>query len=313
MNREMNEAELEHAEEKCSVFLRVLGTDGRYPDYSVRSENHLLVCDGSIAWSAVREAIPADLATESEINWLWPEEIRLYAAVSLVESDPSQRGRFLIHPWTVAAEVEIDAPFASPAFVIAAMKHAHELAEQARSENRRRYYIPQRACEPETCNLGDEQAVIELINAIDVRDELIIRGLSRLLAANHLISYAVFFEESAVTAYIALEAALECLRQDLENTTDSSASIKDVFQWIRETFPTGESFADVLEADYDNRITMVHPSSRFGEYWAPPVHADEAYELIDSLVHLYRYILLGEVWDPFGQLSDSEGSENFSS
>ncbi|HEX6036524.1 hypothetical protein [Longimicrobium sp.] len=210
----------------------------------------------------------------------------------------------------MAVEIEIDAPFASPAFVLAATKHAHALAERARSEDRGRFYIPQRASEPETCDLGDEQAVLELIKAVDVRDELIIRGLSRLIAANHLVSYAVFFEESAVTGYISLEAALECLRQDLENTTGSSASLKDVFQIIRETFPTGESFAEVLQTDYENRIMMIHPNSRFGEYWAPPVHADEAYELLDSLVHLYRYILLGEVWDPFGDFVNPESAEN---
>jgi hypothetical protein len=228
--------------------------------------------------------------------WLWPEEIRLFAAVSLVEPYPELYGRFSIHPLTDARMVEVAGEFGTASFIAALAERAGSIAAEERTRDSS--YLPERAAAPTRLEIGSQARIHELIEAIEIQDELMLRGLSRFLASNHLISYRAFLEESAVVGYIALEAALEYIRGWLKETTSAPAKFKDVFSHIRLTFPTGEPFAGVLETDYEARVLMIHPASRFGEYWAPPVHAEECFELIYSLVHLYRYILLGEVWDP---------------
>ena len=94
------------------------------------------------------------------------------------------------------------------------------------------------------------------------------------------------------------DQSLEFIRLHLEYETGKAASFKDVFDHIRERFPTGDPLAEYLEELYDTRIIVVHPGSRFGEYWAPPMAADDCYEAMDIAIYLYRYILLDEVWAP---------------
>lgn len=55
----------------------------------------------------------------------------------------------------------------------------------------------------------------------------------------------------------------------------------------------------MLRSDWEARVMLVHPSNDFGGYWCPPVHADDCYESVDTLTHLYRYLLLDEAWDPW--------------
>ncbi len=279
------------------IILRVLGNAGGYPSRNFISDDHILFVREDIVWSAVRQP-PSSYLEDMELAWLWPEEIRLYAAVTLLEPHPELYGRYFVQPWTTGANVgseEWANGFGSEVFLREATNRALEFAASARIS---KFFLPQRDQPYELYERGEFEEITELISAIDPDDELLLRGLSKLLSANHLIRYREFIEEAGLMAYISMEAALEFIRQYLELETGLQKSFKDVFEHIRVTFPTGEPFAGVLEMDYENRIIMVHPANRFGEYWTPPVYAGECFEAMYSIIHLYRYVLLGEIWDP---------------
>ena len=62
-----------------------------------------------------------------------------------------------------------------------------------------------------------------------------------------------------------------------------SQQVNPLVSWLREL--------------YDLRTIAIHPSSKFGEYWTPPMDADHCLEAIDWLIPIYRHILLQEIPD----------------
>lgn len=275
------------------VILRLLGNRGFYPKYPIETSNHLFFANEEVAFSVVRQ--PWDIEVP-EVALLMPEEIRLYAALTLSEAFPFEKGRFRIHPWSPG--ITVNEPGGSKEFSTSAFVDLANSEMARQCEAGERDYLINSGRPFETGDLGSREVVCDLIDKIPMVDELIIRGLSRLLSANHLITFAGFLEEAAVIGHISLEAALEYIRQTLSRFAGKELSFSDVFDHIEETFPTGEAFAGVLRQDYEARILLIHASSRFGEFWSPPVMAGECYELMHSLIHLYRYIILGEIWEP---------------
>ncbi len=116
--------------------------------------------------------------------------------------------------------------------------------------------------------------------------------------ATELSRHYQFLEESALSALISREAALELLRRKLSAATGTRWKYDDVLAHIARTFPTGEPFVDVLRTDWDVRVMMAHPVSEHGEHWSPPVEADECFDALHTLTYLYRYLLFDEIWEP---------------
>ena len=84
------------------LAVRILGTDGNYPRFSLRSATHRYEASDGLVWTAVvQQPLPEDWET-SENPTLIPEEIRLHASLTFSEGDP----------W--------HAPILQPAFVRAA-------------------------------------------------------------------------------------------------------------------------------------------------------------------------------------------------
>ena len=96
-----------------------------------------------------------------------------------------------------------------------------------------------------------------------------------------------------MAAHVSLAAALEMIRQHIESERGKDVAYDDVYGYVEDAFPGG-ALVDFLRDTYDLRTMLVHPSSRFGEYWAPPMQADDVFEIIEWLVPLYRHILTGE-------------------
>ena len=281
------------------ILLRILGNRGRYPEFEIATSRHLLVADSSIAWSAVRHDTPDDMYRDAEIAWLWPEEIRLYAAVSLVEPHPRSSGRYQLQPcchavrqqhlsWPVGHQVPKETKDQL-------WSQARELAKKARSHS---YAMPFTDEPYERLTLGSPGAVRALIDAIDPTDPLLLRGLQKFLTANHLIALPPFLEEAGFAAFVSREAALLLLRRMVQERDGRRISMEQALNQIRNEFPTGVPFVEVLESDHEARNMIAHPANEFGVFWTPPVHAEECYDSIYSAVYLYRYLLLGEVWEP---------------
>jgi hypothetical protein len=142
---------------------------------------------------------------------------------------------------------------------------------------------------------GCIEEVARRVAAIDISDPLLIRGLSKFLAANHLLRYAATFEEGGTAGMIALEAALELMRRQVSQQLGRIASYGEVFDDIEQTSVDGWELVHGLREVYDARILLVHPNSRFGPYWTPPLQADDCYGTVNMGTYMYRRILLGEL------------------
>lgn len=275
------------------VFVRLLSPVGTYPSYRIATPDHCLVASEELAWSAVRQWSEDEHCRRGEIARYWPEEIRFYAALSLVEPHPRTYGRFSIRPvgWTKELEgIPEGQPLTSDDLQSRASDLARELAD---SSSTWRFGFGRAAQEYSLRDKYSPEEIVRIMACIPPSDPLLLRGLSKFLIAGEL--FPSYLEEAGLAAFISLEAALEYIRQWLD---PDHASFDDVFDHIREVFPTGDPFATELELAHDARTVIVHPSSRFGEFWTPPVHREECLEMLHYLVYLYRYILLEEVWEP---------------
>lgn len=276
-----------------TVLLRLLSKSGRYPADDLVSSSHLLYASAPIPWSAVSQRVRPGRGEYSEIEVFSPEEVQLFGALALALANPFDDGQIGAEPLTGSVQVEVPVDrldLRSPEVRKLLSDQASELAiEESEQDLQARYPTYERTQHV----LAD--ATLQLIRVINVRDRLLIRGLSKFLSARALSRRLWFLEEAGIAAFISLEAALSIIRQHLEFTRAAPASFQEAYQYIRSTFPTGEALVDWLLELYDLRTIAMHPSSRFGEYWSPPMDADHCFELIQWLVPIYRHILLSEL------------------
>lgn len=254
---------------------------------------------GRVPWAAVHDSEIPDDVFVGEISWFTPDEIRFFGAVSLAEPHPRSRGRIRIasrgRPATVTIP-DADGEVSLTSLLERAKEVLPDLAGPTPDSR-----VPQTLSSKGRHSAIDRDyslATEDLVRAMDTRDSLLHRGLYKFLMATELMAHPQFLEESAIAAFISREAALELLRRKLQSSSGGRPKKDDILAHIRDAFPTGDAFVGVLETDWEARVAMVHPSSRVGETWSPPVFAEECYDALHSLTYLYRFLLLDEVWEP---------------
>lgn len=279
------------------VAVRVLGRDGQYPHFDILTRTHLYVATERLVWTAVvQPGLPADWEI-GECTPLVPEEVRLLAAISLCEANPWDHGMPIVTHGGIkhldGEEIDFDLRDSQTRSRVegAVAEIGPGPARYERPGNRDATFCVRD-------DLGTYDDAMELLANIDARDQLILAGLARLLGANRLLRFANEPEEAAIAMFISTGAALEYIRHYLAGDQDpNSVPFTRVSDYLRTTFPEGDAIAEYFELRYEERIIAVHPSSRFGEFWAPPLMMSDIYHLRKSLIGLYRHILLGEVPD----------------
>lgn len=215
-----------------------------------------------------------------------PEEIPLLGAAQLVIPSPWEHGYFWLDPGPFeVVEVSPSFDLKSDAAEAQMIPKASELASLAGDS-----WSPDRGWYEQE-DLGSNADWCDLLEAIQIEDQLMLRGLSKLQTARQLIHLG-FVEEAGVAAFVSLEAALEIIRQSLEQEENEKRTLSDVLSYIEEAFGHGPTLRPFLEDLNELRVIAVHPSSRFGEYWTPPMEVDDVYDLMPELVSLYRHVLL---------------------
>ena len=144
--------------------------------------------------------------------------------------------------------------------------------------------------------IGRLEDAMALIAEIDAEDQLLLAGLARFLEAGGLLQ-AHETEAAATSLFISMSAALDFIRKFLGASTGSEGTVPfdAVHSYFRRTFPHGDEVVEYFEARWEARIIAVHPASRYGEFWAPPLMVDDVYWLRKMMITLYRHIVLGEV------------------
>ncbi len=272
---------------KPFVALRLLGPHGHYPDFDFRSPSHLFVAEHDFVWSAV---LQPPLPTEWELGEtvvLVPEEVRLFAAITLCEADPWNNGMPVITHWNQShltvdqSEVDLSAsePFGRIRTAVAALRPA---SGDSNSEASHGYNIS---------HIGSIDDAAQLLANIDSNDQLLLAGLARLLGANRLLTVAHEPEEAAIALFISMGAALEFIRLSLGEDVPFAA----VSEYFRQRFSYGDDLVEYFEARNEERVMAIHPANRFGKFWAPPLMMSDVFRLRKTIMQLYRHILLGEI------------------
>jgi hypothetical protein len=274
------------------ILLRLLSKRGRFPKDDIFGSSHALCSSARIPWSAVSQRVVPTGEEFSEIAVFSPEEVQLYGALALALPDPHINGQIGVEPLSHSVTIEVATPrldLRSKAVRRLLLSEASQFAETFHE-----YRVDKLYADYERTDYELAEPTLELVRTINIRDRLLIRGLSKFLTARALSHEFWFLEEAGLAAFISLEAALSIIRQHLELQYARPASFHEAYEYIRATFPTGSFLADWLLELYDLRIIAMHPSSRFGEFWSPPMDADHCLEAIQWLVPIYRHILLGE-------------------
>jgi hypothetical protein len=281
--------------------VRVLYSDGDYPPAPLVVAPFGVLAADDVAWSAVLSTGGLGYSATSsrlgapigEISWLTPQEIRFLSAATLAEAHPRTNGRIRIYTRTWPEPLELEEPV-TPDRLVAASRAlaANTLARMGGHD------LPIGHDLVQPLDRDYTAVVRRLLDRMDSTDALLHRGLYKLLMATELRRHLQFLEESALSALISREAALELLRRKFSAAAGTRWKLDDVLAHIGTTFPTGEPFVEVLRSDWDTRVMIAHPVSEHGEHWSPPVEAEECFEALHTLTYLYRYLLLDEVWAP---------------
>jgi hypothetical protein len=276
---------------KPFVALRLLGRHGHYPDFDFRSPSHVFVAEDDLVWSAVLQPPLPQEWELGETVVLVPEEVRLFAAITLSESDPWNNGMPVITHWNQShlavdgSEVDLSTPehFDRVRAAIAALGPA---SADSGPESTHGYRIS---------DVGSIDDAAQLLANIDSNDQLLLAGLARLLGANRLLAVANEPEEAAIALFISMGAALEFIRLSLIKEDGEDVPFAKVSEYFRETFSYGEDLVEYFEARNEERVIAIHPANRFGEFWAPPLMMSDVYHLRKTIMQIYRHILLGEI------------------
>jgi len=193
------------------IVVRLLGIDGSYPSFDIRTSTHLYLPSPKLTWMAVVQPEFPDDWESGEINWLTPEEIRLMSALSLCERNPWDigypvigRGAGSYLPLDEATNLSSDA----------AIARLQETSSQLTDEAHARSNIRRGSADApyEVRDIGSVDDATAILNGIDSNDQLLIAGLARFLGGSRLLFALDEPEEAAVSFYVSMGAALEFIR-----------------------------------------------------------------------------------------------------
>jgi hypothetical protein len=280
------------------VYLRIMSPLGRYPDRRLSVGGGRLLHKDDLVVSAIQvqpewaHGVEEDFYSEIEVLAL--EEVRFLASISLA----LHPDHGMVYTYPLASELEVDRDLEDEeALLDLAENHALEMAR-----NRfwsRSAVMPPLAGGPtyEWCSERfDEARLAELVGKISLRDHLLIRGLGALLRAQMLAQHHEFGEAAPTMLYIALEAAFQLVLRILRNQGLQNPSAHDAGAFVDQAFNPGTNNGRFFAGYYDDRIKVMHPSSRFGVFAIAPVNGDDYFFLRDALVELYGFLITQRVW-----------------
>ena len=139
---------------------------------------------------------------------------------------------------------------------------------------------------------------LKIWQKVDSRDHLLVRGLAAWLKARMLMQHQMFTLEALYSLYVALDATFSLICRKLKeqgiekpDAWDAHAFLEEAEGRPNEGFPYFGDF-------YVDRVSTMHPESRYGVFPYAPVSNCDAHTLFENLREVFRLIILGEVIDP---------------
>ncbi|WP_146145440.1 hypothetical protein [Photobacterium leiognathi] len=280
---------------------------GLYPNESVIIDNSIAYFGDDISF-VITPLDNVDL-DYSEVAWLKLNEIRLLSSILLSIDD----GMLLLHPHPHLHYIKINNGV-SPSDILDHLRshlfqaiavpdsyreiQGHRLLEQNPYNFNSSVGLPlageQRYRHRDSCINLD--VLLKLHTQIDITDKLLMRALATLLRSSLLMCYSHLLEEAINSTFISLDASFSMVQRRLRELGNPSPSSKDASEFISNAFNI-EGPEKYFQCYYESRIMAFHPSSRFGEFAHSPVVADDCYDLFDSLISVYRYLVCNDIRD----------------
>lgn len=266
------------------LAVRLLGEDGYYPDFALRSPTHRYEACAHGVWIAVIQKPLPDGWETSEHPTLIPEEIRLLGAIAFAEGDPWSNGMPVLTLGSGRWEEEVEDGFDLSS------SDADARVAAALGQLRKQRASPVFELRP----TGEEEDAVALLKNFDSEDELLLAAVNSFHTAVRLLNIREM-EAASLCLLVSMGAALEFIRLSLNDSRGTAnTSFAEVHQYLGEVYPEGSSLPDYLEEMYEHRVISIHPAGRFGEYWTTPLMVGEIYDLRKHLIVIFRHIILGE-------------------
>lgn len=277
---------------KNIFVVRYLDKSGQYPEveWCTTESNYSFDPGRNVLCSVVRLQDEDRTYNSSEVAWAYPSEIKLWAALAL--SIPADQGWITFVPSSrplILDESLIDDALAFES--IRGIGSALLTDECIRSVFRDESDI----CKTYNFHSGnvDPKELNRILNGIDLKDQVLIRGLSCFLKAQYLGKNRLTLEEATLMLFISLEAAFSIIRR--ENVFESYEQVFNHF--LNDPNTDGESIVHFFRECRKLRNIISHPDSREGAYGIPPLMADDFCDIYNILSELYRFLIAGIPWD----------------
>lgn len=139
-----------------------------------------------------------------------------------------------------------------------------------------------------------KETVERIYTAIDTKNYVLLRGLSAFIKAGMIIHHQEIYDAAQYAAYVALDASHQVLLEKLRckgisnpNTKDAAKSVADAFGYEHQ----GETY---FEEFYEDRIRLMHPKNRFGNYPYVTLSHCDYYQLHHRLREVFKWLILNE-------------------
>lgn len=314
----------EEAFEKRLLRVRLFHPRGRYIRAQIAQPGAFYSGNDDIVFSVVESnawnRAADDVPFYSEMDWLSLNEIRLIGSLMLCEME--EEPRLSMYPIQHYSPLLND-----PYWDFSKEESANELKHLVMREidDPRQHPIPSHmrrsieACRVERYTLLKHDGLDlsrqgEMWNAIDVQDHLLMRGLFTLIKSDMLSTYIEFTEEAIQSCFISLEATFRMILRRLKADGVANPSSKDAAEWLFEIFDSHlgpEAKLDRYFAEfYDQRVTMLHPESRFGAFPYALVSYDDLYHLRAAIRAILGFLVSGRHDKSFLQLASERRMRN---
>ena len=280
------------------VLVRLLSPLGDYPLGTINHREAAMVIRPDLsAMITTFKSIQEPEDYYSEIEYLSPFEIRSLASVLLsLRGDLNYLG---LYPVPYAMErryVGID--LSDAAAVNSLMDEFVAFVQQVPLYRAEMHRPPLVGGLPYSYDDGSRlqhERQFEIFNCIDVSDHLLIRGLGALMRAIMLEQYTEFLENSAMALYVAMEASMEIVKEMVRADGNENPTARDAGRFLDGIFGCGWEAEGYFEEYYEDRIKIIHPASDFGVFPGAPLGVDDIWGLRRSLIHLYDFLVTGNV------------------
>ncbi len=281
--------------EYSSVQVRLLLPGHEYPENSFKHRDALYYPSKDIVFIATKQSSNLHDDVYTEVAIWGPHEIRLLGTLTL--SVPENGGWVSYYPWDCSfpiPHVSVTANLSSDDTISSCFDFAFGLLAQKEESSRISYVLRSQRSLPRS----DAQIENALFENIDPTNDLLMRGLYTLIKCPLLIKeypdFPMFMEEAFINLQISMEAAILIIRERLSTQENPHPSKKDAYSYIQSNFTQNVSWIEYLEEQHTRWIETKHPLGIDGPAWAPSLLSEDVSETYDTLIAIYRHIVLGE-------------------